>query len=127
MYYTRVKKRTREAACASSLPAHVKALPCVDVLEDGKTVRALVDTGCTQTIVAKRLAKCVLPCSGSVIQVDGSSVKCAMGDVVVSVNSHEIKLNCLILDSMMAEFDLIVGMDVIHQLGGMHIGSRDSL
>ena len=54
----------------------LKVLPTVDVLIDGVMIKALVDSGCTQTIAVRSLVKRLTPCYGGMIAVDGNTVSC---------------------------------------------------
>jgi ribonuclease HI len=85
------------------------------------TVRALVDTGCTQTVAARTLLKDVQKCGGVVVAVDGTSVQCSTGCIDVNVCGQQLKVNCLVLDNMLKEFALILGMDVVERLGGVNV------
>ena len=116
-------KRLREVACASDFPASVKALPSVSVLVENEKVQAMVDSGCTKTIVARRLARNIHRC-GQVIAVDGSLVACGMANLEVVVNGIKLVLQCLVLDDMVKDFELILGMDVIKSLGGVRIDEK---
>jgi hypothetical protein len=41
---------------------------------------------------------------------------------MLCVDGRELMVHCLVLDSLLTEFELIIGMDVIEQLGGVQIG-----
>ena len=74
----------------------LKALPTADVLIDGVMIKALVDSGCTQTIAVRSLVKRLTPCYGGMIAVDGNTVSC-IGTSVVSmvVNGHQLEVTTL--------------------------------
>ena len=95
-----IGKRNREAACASGLPQGLKALPTVSVRVDQHlVVKALVDTGCNQSILSKRLLDRVTVSrekagrtergAGAptkqerIAVVDGSGVSCSVAEVTV--------------------------------------------
>lgn len=121
-----IGKRSRGTVCASGSPSAMKAqLPMIDVVVDGVKVLALVDSGCTQSIVARRLArKAVVMGSRSVMAVDGKSVSCGVTQVEMVVNGRELNFQCLVMDSLLVEVEVIIGMDVIRMLGGVSLGSR---
>lgn len=91
------------------------------VLVNGVKVRALVDTGCTQTIVSKSLVSEVTACSGGVMTVNGVEVKCGISTAVLTVCGRELRVQCLVLDSLLTYFDLVLGMDVVERLGGVNV------
>ena len=91
------------------------------VLVNGVKVRALVDTGCTQTIVSKSLVSEVTACSGNVMTVNGVEVKCGISTAVLTVCGRELRVQCLVLDSLLTYFDLVLGMDVVERLGGVNV------
>ena len=98
------------------------ALPTVMVTVAGSgLVRALVDTGCSQTIAAKHLVKTVSRCSGGVIAVNGAEMKCSEGQLVVHLEGSRMSLRCLVLEKLLSQYDLILGMDVVRQLGGVRL------
>ena len=117
-----VGKRTRESCCAGSSPAHaVAALPVVVAVVNGRRVRALVDTGCSKSIVAKRLSGW---CQGScvVIAVDGSRVQCP-GETIatISVGGASLQIPCIVADKLLPGVEAILGMDVVTAFGGIRV------
>ena len=88
-----------------------------------------MDSGCTQTIISKKLfnrTHDVAPIGQEkVVTVDGSVVTCPRADINLLISHHSIVAECLVLDTLISEFDLILGMDVIQRLGGMTLGGAD--
>ena len=70
----------------------MKALPSVSVtiVDKNVLVRALVDSGCSQTIISKNLAPAFNPYGGRVIAVDGSTVPCGVAVMKVRVSGQMI-------------------------------------
>jgi transposase InsO family protein/predicted aspartyl protease len=97
------------------------ALPSVRVLLGGTAFQALVDTGCTQTIVARKLVGHVAPCLKGVLAVNGEVVKCGVSSVVLTICGKELHVQCLVLDSLLTHFDIVLGMDIIEKLGGVSV------
>lgn len=93
-------------------------------MKDAGFVRALVDTGCTQTVAAQRLAHGIQWKLGEVVAVDGTIVPCGKGYLDLGVGGRKLSVQCLVLDSMLKEFDLILGMDVIERLGGVAVSGN---
>ena len=116
-------KRKREAICASGLPAtHVKVLPTVEVIVANIIVRALVDSGCSQTIASKSLTKIFVPCCGEIVTVDGNKVKCCgTGDLSMVVSNQQIEVKALVLDKLLPQYQIVLGIDIISRLNGVWI------
>ena len=110
----------RESACASGFPSIVAQLPSVNAHFDGVGVCALVDSGCSRSIVSSRVVRGsqVVPVCVPVQMMNGESATCRgsiVGDIVVSGAS--VAVDCLVSD-VVPGFDLLLGMDVIRALGG---------
>ena len=84
-------------------------------------IRALVDTGCTTTIADPRIVSTMSKNNEHIIAVDGSEVMCSVGRLRLSIAGHDVNTQCLVLSSMLEQFKLVIGMDIIQQLGGVTI------
>ena len=96
----------------------------VRVGDGGVLVRALADTGCSQTIVSRRLmgaAKVVLA-SGKVVAVDGSTHNCGEVELSLRIGEQMCRVSCLVLQKQLPEFEVVLGMDVVQLLGGLKVG-----
>ena len=93
----------------------------MDVILEGRLTKALVDTGCSKTIVTSRLAG-FGGSRSSVIAVDGSRVQC-LGQATVSlvVVGEILRVSCIVAKRLLDEVDVILGMDVIERLGGVTV------
>ena len=97
-------------------------LPTVEVHVDGVgMIRALVDTGCTTTIPDPRIVSTMSKNNEHIIAVDGSEVMFSVGSLRLSIAGHDVNTQCLVLSSMLEQFKLVIGMDIIQQLGGVAI------
>ena len=114
-------KRVREVVCASGFPSLSTALPTVDVRVGNQVVRALVDTGCSRTIAARKLVGEVRPSRDVVVSVDGSILRCSVGHMRLVVQDRCMNARVLVLDSLLSQFDLVLGMDVIQEIGGLYV------
>ena len=56
---------------------------------------------------------------GKLLAVDGSLVACGSAVVRMVVDGRPIDVQCLVVETLVAQFDLILGMDVIRRLGGL--------
>ena len=101
---------------------HMKALPSVEVIVGNIIVRALVDSGCSQTIASKSLIKNFVPCRGEVVTVDGNRVKCCgTGDLSMVVSNQQLEIKALVLDKLLPQYQIVLGIDIISRLNGVWI------
>ena len=49
---------------------------------------------------------------------------CSVGRLRLSIAGHDVNTQCLVLSSMLEQFKLVIGMDIIQQLGGVTITTR---
>ena len=116
-------KRERGGVCAGSSPrGSLTALPTVNITVCGRRVIALVDTGCSRTIVAPHLSEGSRGGKCDVVAVDGSRVRC-LGESVVSaiVAGVPVRMDCIVAARLVEGFDVILGMDIINELGGVSV------
>ena len=99
----------------------MKALPTVDVVVAGRRVTALLDTGCSKSIVASWLSGyCRGQCN--VIAVDGSRVRCrGETKLVISVMGTKLYVECIVAEQLLNQVEMILGMDIINMLGGVTV------
>ena len=85
-------------------------------------MRALVDTGCSTTVLASRLVpKCAGKESG-LMAVDGREIACeGEGNVDLTVQGIHLSVKAIILRRLIDGVDVVLGMDAINQLGGVVI------
>lgn len=96
-------------------------VPVVEVQIDGRRGVALVDTGCSRTMVrggsqeAKRA-------DTSVLAVDGRKVQClGYKNVNLRVGGATVHVSVRVIDELVGGVDVILGMDVIDKLGGVTV------
>ena len=46
---------------------------------------------------------------------------CSVGRLRLSIAGHDVNTQCLVLSSMLEQFKLVIGIDIIQQLGGVTI------
>jgi len=117
----------REATnyCASGFPANAAQLPTVWVVVQGRRARALVDTGCSRSIVAKWLVgnREVQKVKEVVTMMNGAQVECLVAVVLpVLVSGLKAEVSCLVTE-IGAGFDVLLGMDAVGQLGGVAVSA----
>lgn len=116
-------KRRGENWCASSSPIDrtIMALPRVSEVVNGRNVHAVMDTGCTRSIVSRSLVVNVLG-DCSVTTVDGRSVQCTgMSRVRVVVGGQTFWLSVIVAEDLLEDVEVILGMDVVARLGGVYV------
>ena len=90
---------------------------------NGQSVRALIDTGCSWSIVAPW----VVSVRGggrpsSIIAVDGGMVETlGEAEVRLEVSDVAVTLECLVVRKLIKGVDVILGMDLIGKFGGVTI------
>ena len=93
----------------------------IDVVVSGKRCKALVDSGCSQTIVSSDLCGNV---SGrrEIEAVDGRIIRCSgEASVIICIGESEHTVMSLIMSNMVQGVDVIIGLDLILELGGMSV------
>ena len=82
---------------------------------------ALVDTGCTTTLINSRLMSGCGRC-GTVKAVDGRDLKCkGARQVEIKVCGVRVKVEAILMNRIIDGIDVIIGMDVINVMGGVTI------
>ena len=99
------------------------ALPVTKLRVDGRECRALVDTGCTDTIVYAPCCKQWRPRPVVVTTLSGDPFRCSgIGSVSVeTLDGQRAQLDVLVVDSKPMGVDMILGMSGISSLGGISI------
>ena len=91
---------------------------------NGRACRALVDTGCSQTIVRSGVVACTEE-PKKIIAVDGRIIRCE-GEAICDllVESVLIKVNCLVMKNLVHGIDVILGLDAIGRLHGVCVNEK---
>ncbi|KAK7069438.1 hypothetical protein SK128_016962, partial [Halocaridina rubra] len=99
----------------------ISALPVVNVVAEGRSVRALIDKECSRS----ELAPWVCGAQGavdSVKAVNGDTVCCVESSVVtVSVGGVAVVLDCVVTETLVDDIDAVLGVDLIEKLVGFEI------
>ena len=101
--------------------SQLRGVPVVQVMVNGRLVHALVDTGCTTTMVHDNL---VNGATGEAVMVafDGREVVCkGLALVNLQVGEKVISHEVTVVENMVKGVEVVLGMDVIGQLGGMKV------
>ena len=124
--YSDSGKWARGSFCASSytgnrLKAQYWPLPIIEIVVNNTVMTALVDTGCTTTLINYRLMSVCGRC-GTVIAVDGRDIKCkGARQVEIKVHGVQVKVEAILMNRIIDGIDVIIGMDVINEMGGLTI------
>lgn len=92
---------------------------------DGELRRALVDTGCSRSIIADKGGShsnnSCMRRQEKVIMMNGDVAVCETSRFVqMVVNERQISLDCLV-SRLVPGYDMLLGMDAINQLGGVYV------
>ena len=113
-------------SCANGHPRFTAQLPSLDVVVGGRKLRALVDTGCTRSIVSERIPL-RSPCRITQEQIrmmDGSMASSSKSAIVrMTIEGQEVVLDCIIT-KILPQFDMLLGLDGIAKLGGVSVDAN---
>ena len=88
----------------------------------GMRATALIDTGCTTTLLSPKLTR---GCGGSrttIRTVDGTEVKCrGTRQIEIELGGERLTTKAIIMERLINDIDIIIGMDVICRLGGLTV------
>ena len=99
------------------------SLASIRIWVDNRQCWALIDTGCSQSLVSKYLVEGAAG-ETTLLAVDGRMIpNVGEKDVKMVVNGQIIQSRCLIMQRVLPGYEVILGMDVIQKLGGVTIGS----
>ena len=96
-------------------------LPIRKVFVGQDSICALVDTGCSDSMVRQKLVR-GSGTSGTVVAFDGRPVT-SLGRARVGVRVGELvlELNMIVVEGMIEGIDMVLGMDAIERLGGVYV------
>ena len=81
----------------------------------------LVDIGCTTTLINSRVMSGCGRC-GTVKAVDGRDIKCkGARQVEIKIRGVLVKVEAILMNRIIDRIDVIIGMDVINEMGGVTI------
>jgi len=116
------KRVTGPHYCASGGPGCVDArMSTISAIVGERTVRAIIDTGCSTTVVSKAVIEPskLDRISASVQMMDGSEAKVRFRVTVpIECNGKRIVFQVLVVPEVIgSRADILLGMDAISQLG----------
>ena len=95
----------------------------IKAVVNGKKCMALVDSGCSRSLVTGSVCDPWSRQASDVLTVDGEILRSnGVGTITLAVdNVSPVKVDVLVVDSPMLGFDMLIGMDIIKTLGGVRI------
>ena len=118
------RKLDKRREAGTTLSRHkLEVLPVMKVKVNGMDRIALVDSSCSSSIVSGMLCRPQVWKSTAILT---AGRKCLLnhgvGSITLTVtNRSPLKTNVLVVNSKPLGFNLLLGMDVIKKLGGVHI------
>ncbi|KAF0296723.1 Methyl-CpG-binding domain-containing protein 13 [Amphibalanus amphitrite] len=111
---------TRSQACLSCRSD--PRAPIIDINVNGRKCRALVDTGCSETVVWKGMVSCWERSDASLVAVNDSPVLCC-GRAVVSlgVRGATVSVRAVVVPARLLGVDVLLGMTGIDALQGVSV------
>ena len=104
---------------ANGFSGGLKALPVVRCVVNGKSCRALVDTGCSRSVVKICLVdeESIQQQQEKVTLANGLRVPVGTCAVVFDVEDKKVTLNCTVMNRLPENFDVLLGVEMIEKLG----------
>ena len=99
---------------------HNSLLPTIKVLVEGKEEKALVNTGWTAMLIYSEFLNACKSMS-SIKPVNGKEVVCRGVSIVTEICGWLLKAEIILMNEIIEGVAIIVGMDIVSQLGGVTI------
>ena len=95
----------------------------IEAVVNGKKCMALVDSGCSQSFMTGSECNSWSWQASDVLTVDGKTLRSnGIGTITLAVdNVSPVKADVLVVNSSLLGFDMLISMDIIRMLGGVHI------
>ena len=118
----KLQRGSRGASGFPLIPAMAQVIVYVEV--DGILRRAMVDSGCSQTIVLQNLVRGTSQ-SVDIMAIDGRRVSSG-GESSCNISFRGIsrRVRCLLLPTLVSNLEVILGLDTIMQFGGVTISEQ---
>ena len=95
----------------------------IEAVVNDKRHMALVDSGCSRSLVTESVYNPWSRQASDVLAVDGKTLRSTgIGTITLAVdNVSPVKADGLVVNSSLLGFDMLLGMDIIRMLGGVRI------
>ena len=101
--------------------AGLEALPIVDITVNGRPARALLDTGCSRTVLATWVSGAVERGEQEIVSVDGSRVTCVgTATVALEVCGKVARADCVVVKPALQRSRRCVGYGCVDTDGRSH-------
>ena len=102
---------------------NTRKLPSMKVCVDRHECTVLIDSGCSQMLVSKAVCSFWERKSAGVLTADGRTLNCqGYGKIKVEVGQDPVvDIEALVVDKQLLGFILLLGIDVIKELGGVYL------
>ena len=119
----RKQKQGRDVSATLSPFKLKEVLPIIEAVVNGKKCMALVDSGCSRSLVTGSVYNPWSWQASDVLTDDGKTLRGnGIGTIMLTVdNVSPMKADVLVVDSSLLGFNMLIGMDIIKMLGGVHI------
>ena len=120
--------------CASGSPGQCVRtradLPYVILIVNGKQTVGLVDTGCSKSVVRRGIIDegKILTGESSITMMDGSVCSGReKAEVNLEIEGKKRRLECIVVDKLGIDGDILIGCDVLRDMGGMAMDGRGNV
>ena len=116
-------KRGRDVSVTLSPFKLKEVLPVIEAVVNGKRRMELVNSGCSRSLVTKSVCNPWSRQASDVLTVDDKTLRGnGIRTIMLAVDDvSPVKADVLVVNSSLWGFDMLIGMDVIRMLGGVHI------
>ena len=97
--------------------------PKIDVLIEGRRVRALIDTECTTTTIRANSVHAWIG-NTSIKAFDGRDMKCRGVSNSLTIRRRLLRTEKRVVDHRVADIKAMIGMDVIRRMGAVTVDRR---
>ena len=97
-------------------------LPIIEAVINGKKHMALMDSGCSRSLMTGLECNSWSQQASDVLTVDGKTLRGnGIGSIMLAVdNVSPVKVDVRVVDTSLLGFDMLIGMDIIKMLGSPH-------
>ena len=123
---SRGAERETEVSCVTGIfkeiaRSKLSGVPVIDIRINGKSSKALVDTGCSRTMVHEGLTSRATE-ETVLAAFDGREVKCkGSAHAEMSVGEETVSQEVMVMDWIVGGIDVVIGMDTISRLDGVKV------
>ena len=124
------KRKRGQKINATLSPFKLKeAFPVIKVVVNGKRRMALVDSGCSRSLVTELVCNPWNGQASDVLTVDGKTLRSNGIETITLAadNVSSVKADVLVVNNSLSGFDMQFSMDIIRMLGGVRIDQSSNV